>query len=539
MEKLPARFEFGELQEDWQHFELPMTKAMEMIPLLKSVGIRRFLNGPESFTPDNRFIIGETPEVRRLYVAAGMNSQGILSSSGVGKALAEWIVEGEPTFDLSDFDIARFHPFETNRRYLHDRISESLGLLYAMHWPHRQFETARPVRETPLYSRLKANNAVFGTASGWERANWYAPTGSAPEYVYSYGRQNWFAAVGDEHRAAREQVALFDLSSFGKALIEGPDAEGELQRICANDMAVPVGKIVYTQMLNGRGGIVADVTLTRLSPDRYMLVTAAASLSRDINWVRRNLRKDAFVTVTDVSSGFAVLSVMGPNSRALLQRLSPADFSNAAFPFGTAQEIEIGYGKCHALRITYVGELGWELYIPTEFAGPIFDALLREGLSFGLKLAGYHALDSLRSEKGYRHFGHDVTPGDTPLEAGLSFAVSLKKNADFIGRRAIEKQKADGLNRRLVFLRLSDAEPILLHDEPIWRNGDIIGRTSSGAFGYTVGSSVAMGYVELPRDDWRQWLTNGAYEVEIAGTRFGAACASAPFYDPQNTRIKT
>jgi glycine cleavage system T protein len=538
MEKLPARFEFGELQEDWQHFELPMTKAMEMIPLLRSIGIRRFLNGPESFTPDNRFIIGETPEVRRLYVAAGMNSQGILSSSGVGKALAEWIVEGEPTLDLSDFDIARFHPFETNRRYLHDRISESLGLLYAMHWPHRQFETARPVRETPLYSRLKEHNAVFGTASGWERANWYAPAGMAPEYVHSYGRQNWFAAVGDEHRATREKVALFDLSSFGKALIEGPDAEGELQRICANDMAVSVGKIVYTQMLNGRGGIVADVTLTRLAADRYMLVTAAASLSRDINWIRRNLRKDAFVTVTDVSSGFAVLSVMGPNSRALLQKVSPADFSNTAFPFATAQEIEIGYGKCYALRITYVGELGWELYIPTEFAGPIFDGLLREGPSFGLKLAGYHALDSLRSEKGYRHFGHDVTPGDTPLEAGLSFAVSLKKNADFTGRRALEKQKADGLSRRLVFLRLNDVEPILLHDEPIWRNGDIIGRTSSGAFGYTVGGSVAMGYVQLPREDWKQWLTNGAYEVEIAGARFGAACASTPFYDPQNTRVK-
>ena len=538
MEKLPARFEFGELQEDWNHFELPMTNAMEMIPLLKSIGIRRFLNGPESFTPDNRFIVGEAPEVRRLFVAAGLNSQGILSSSGVGKALAEWIVDGEPTMDLSELDIARFHPFETNRRYLHDRISESLGLLYAMHWPHRQFETARPARETPLYGRLKEHNAVFGTAAGWERANWYAPAGTAPEYVYSFGRQNWFAAVGEEHWATRERVALFDLSSFGKAFIEGPDAEAELQRICANDVAVPVGKIVYTQMLNVRGGIVADLTFTRLAPERYMMVTAAASLSRDVNWIRRNLRKDAFVTLTDVSSGFAVLSVMGPNSRALLQKLSNADFSNAAFPFGTAQEIEIGYGKGYALRVTYVGELGWELYVPTEFAGPIFDLLIREGKAFELKLAGYHALDSLRSEKGYRHFGHDVTPADTPLEAGLSFAVSFKKNADFIGRQSLEKRKTEGLSRRLIFLRLEDSEPTLLHDEPIWRNGDIIGRTSSGAFGYTVGSPVAMGYVKLPKEDWKQWLTNGTYEIEIAGTRFAAACAQTPFYDPQNTRIK-
>jgi 4-methylaminobutanoate oxidase (formaldehyde-forming) len=538
MEKLPAQFEFGELQEDWDHFELPMTNAMQMIPLLKSIGIRRFLNGPESFTPDNRFIVGEAPEVRRLYVAAGLNSQGILSSSGVGKALSEWIVEGEPTMDLSELDIARFHPFETNRRYLHDRISESLGLLYAMHWPHRQFETARPARETPFYGRLKQHNAVFGTAAGWERANWYAPPGTVPEYVYSFGRQNWFAAVGEEHRATRERVALFDLSSFGKAYIEGPDAEAELQRICANDMAVPVGKIVYTQMLNGRGGIVADLTFTRLAPDRYMMVTAAASLSRDVSWIRRNLRRDAFVTVTDISSGFAVLSIMGPNSRALLQKLSNADFSNAAFPFATAQEIEIGYGKGYALRVTYVGELGWEIYIPTEFAGPIFDLLIREGKAFDLKLAGYHALDSLRSEKGYRHFGYDVTPADTPLEAGLSFAVSFKKNADFIGRQSLEKQKAEGLSRRLIFLRLEDSEPTLLHDEPIWRNGDIIGRTSSGAFGYTVGSPVAMGYVKLPKENWKQWLTNGTYEVEIAGTRFAAACALTPFYDPQNARVK-
>jgi glycine cleavage system T protein len=538
MEMLPARFEFGELGEDWNHFELPMTKAVEVIPLLESLGIRHFLNGPESFTPDNRFILGEAPDVKRLYVAAGFNSQGILSSAGVGKALAEWIVEGEPTMDLSEIDIARFHSFEGNGRYLHDRISETLGLLYAMHWPHRQFETARQIRETPLYGRLKAQNAVFGTAAGWERANWYARPGTSAEYVYSYGRQNWFDAVAEEHRAAREKVALFDLSSFGKTFIEGPDAEAELQRICANDMAVPVGKIVYTQMLNRRGGIVADLTFTRLSPDRYMMVTAAAAQSQDVNWVRRNVRSDAAVTVTDVTSGYAVLSVMGPNSRALLQKVSPADLSNAAFPFGTAQEIEIGYCKAYAFRVTYVGELGWELYIPTEFAGPVFDLLVKEGSAFRLKLAGYHALDSLRSEKGYRHFGHDVTPADTPLEAGLSFAVSFKKNVDFIGRQSLERQKAEGLRRRLIFLRLQDPEPILLHDEPIWRNGSIVGRTTSGSYGYTVGSAVAMGYVQLPKDDWESWLAEGTYEIEIAGTRCNAVCSSSPFYDPQNARIR-
>lgn len=538
MEKLPHRFEFGELPEDWAQFELPMSKAMEVVPLLQSLGIRHFMNGPESFTPDNKFIIGEAPEVKGFYVAAGFNSQGILSAAGVGKALSEWIVAGEPTIDLSEVDIARFHKFQGNRKYLQERISESLGLLYAMHWPHRQFETARPVRETPLYARLKARNAVFGTAAGWERANWFAPEGERREYIYSYGRQNWFDVVAQEHRAAREAVALFDLSSFGKTFIEGPDAETELQRICANDMAVANDKIVYTQMLNSRGGIVADVTFTRLSKQRYMMVTAAASQAQDMNWVRRNLREEARVTVTDVTSGFAVLSVMGPRARALLQAVSSTDFSNEAFPFGTAQEIEIGYAKAHALRVTYVGELGWELYLPTEFAGPVFDLLLKEGEPLGLRLAGYHALDSLRSEKGYRHFGHDVTPGDTPLEAGLAFAVSLKKSEDFIGRAALEKQKAEGVKRRVVFLRLESPEPILLHDEPILRNDKIVGRTTSAAYGYTVGSSVAQGYVEVPTSDWKSWLSDGRFEVELAGVRHKAGCQARPFYDPDNVRIR-
>ncbi|PBB84487.1 FAD-dependent oxidoreductase [Mesorhizobium sp. WSM3876] len=538
MASLPDRFEFGELPEDWAQFELPMSKAMEVVPLLQSVGIRHFMNGPESFTPDNKFILGEAPEVRGFYVAAGFNSQGILSAAGVGKALSEWIVAGEPTIDLSEVDIARFHAFQGNRKYLHERISESLGLLYAMHWPHRQFETARPVRETPLFARLKARNAVFGTAAGWERANWFAPGGSPAEYVYSYGRQNWFEVVGEEHRAAREAVALFDLSSFGKTFIEGPDAEGELQRICANDMAVATNKIVYTQMLNSRGGIVADVTFTRLSKDRYMMVTAAASQAQDMNWVKRNLREEARVTVTDVTSGFAVLSVMGPRSRQLLEAVSSADFSNDAFPFGTAQEIEIGYAKAYALRVTYVGELGWEIYLPTEFAGPVFDLLVKEGEHVGLRLAGYHALDSLRSEKGYRHFGHDVTPGDTPLEAGLGFAVSFKKDSDFIGRAALERQKAKGVKRRVVFLRLEDAGPILLHDEPILRDGKIVGRTTSAAYGYSLGSSVAQGYVDLPGPDWKPWLSEGRFEVVLAGIRHRAICQARPFYDPDNTRLR-
>lgn len=538
MSKLPGNFQFGELGEDWDHFEQPMANAMQLVPLIENLGIRHFLNGPESFTPDNKFILGEAPNVRNIYVASGFNSQGILSSAGVGKAMSEWIMAGEPTMDLSELDIARFNNFEINERFLSERISETLGLLYAMHWPHRQFDTARGIREVPLYARLKQKGAVFGTAAGWERANWYATDGVKPEYEYSFERQNWFECVRKEHDATRNAVALFDMSSFGKTFIEGPDAERELQRICANNMAVEPGRIVYTQMLNSRGGIVADVTFTKLSEHRYMMVTAAGTQPQDMNWIRRTLGKDAHVTVTDVTSGHAVLSIMGPKSRELLQKISPEDFSNEAFPFGTAREIEIGYATALAQRVTFVGELGWELYMPTEFVGQIFDFLVDAGEPLGMKLAGYHALDSLRSEKGYRHFGNDVTPGDTPIEAALQFAVSFKKDVDFIGRAALEKQKAEGVKRKLAFFRLLDPAPILLHDEPVYRNGILIGRTTSGSYGYTVGSSVAMGYLPVPEGDWKEWLANGWFEIELAGVLYRAEASARPFYDPDNHRIK-
>ncbi len=539
LSSLPEKFEFGELQEDWDQFELPMTRAMEMIPMLENAGIRHFMNGPESFTPDNRFIVGEAPELKNFFVGAGFNSQGILSSAGVGRALAGWIVEGQPTMDLSEIDIARFQRFQVNRRYLHDRTSESLGLLYAMHWPHRQVETARPVRETPLHSRLVSHNACFGEAAGCERANWYAPRGTRPEYQYSYGRQNWFDIVGEEHKAVRECVGLFDLSSFGKAVVQGRDAEAQLQRICAADVAVPLGKVVYTQFLNHRGGIEADLTVTRLAEDKYLVVTSAVSQARDFSWIRRHLEDDAFVTMNDVTSAYGVLSVMGPNSRQLISRLSDADLSNEHFPFGTCQEIEIGYAKAYALRITYVGELGWELYLPTEFIGPVFDLLIREGATLGLRLAGYHALDSLRSEKGYRHWGHDISPADTPLEAGLGFAVSFKKNSNFVGREALERQKQSGLSRLLVHFLMDDPEPILLHDEPISRDDELVGMTSSGSFGYTLGRSVGMGYVDMPNGADKTWFEEAAYKIELGGDQFSAKASVRAFYDPTNERIRS
>lgn len=537
LSRLPENQQFIELPEDWDQFELPMIKATETVPLLKELGVRHFMNGPESFTPDNRFIVGEAPNVDNFFVAAGFNSQGILASPGVGRAMADWVVEGHATMDLSEMDIARFHGFETNEKFLKTRIGESLGLLYEMHWPHKQFETARPVRRTPLYERLTASNACFGTAAGIERANWYAADGMEPKYEYSYGRQNWFDVVGEEHKAAREAVALFDLSSFGKTLVQGRDACSELQRIVAADMDRPVGSVIYSQMLNDRGGIESDLTFTRLAEDKYLMVTAAAQQARDVNWVRRHLKPDAFVTLTDVSANYGTLALNGPRSRELLQRVSPNDFSNEAFPFGTAQEIDIGFGKALALRISFVGELGWELYPTTDFLIPIFDTLVQEGKELGLRLAGYHALDTLRSEKGFVHWGHDVSPADTPIEAGLGFAVSRKKTG-YIGEDAISRQRSEGANRRLVHIKLEDPSVMLHHDEPIYRNGEIVGRMTSGAFGYTLGVAVGSGYVSVPLKEWQGYLAAGSYEVEIAGSRYGASLSVAPFYDPKAFRPK-
>jgi glycine cleavage system T protein len=538
MDRLPADFEFGELPEDWDHFERPMSNAMDLVPRLRDAQIRHFMNGPESFTPDNRFILGEAPEMRKLYVATGFNTQGILSGAGVGKALAEWIVADEAQMDLSEMDIRRFARFQTNKKFLHERIGETLGLLYAMHWPHRQVESSRPVRKTVLHSRLAAHNACFGETAGWERANWYAPKGMEPKYEYSYGRQNWFPHVAEEHKAVREAVGLFDLSSFAKFLVRGPDAERELNRIAANDMAVVPGKVVYTQLLNQHGGIEADLTMTRLSEDSYLVVTAAASQVRDHAWIKRNLSPSARVATFDVTCNYAVLSLMGPRARDVLSRVTTADLSNAAFPFGTAQRIEIAGVRAWALRVTYVGELGWELYVPGESAGPVFDAVTKEGAAFGLRLCGYHALDSLRSEKAYRHWGHDISPGDTVYEAGLGFAVSLKKSCAFIGREAAEAQKGKSLRRRLVQFAMENPEPILFHNEPVWRDGKVVGRLTSGSYGHALGRSVGLGYLEHGDGVDEKFVSAGKYEIEIAADRFPATASLRPLYDPKGERIR-
>ena len=536
-EAVPEDFAFGTFGEDWEHLEGVFNQAMHRLPALETAGIKLFLNGPESFTPDDRYHLGEAPELKNFYVAAGFNSIGIQSSGGAGKVLAEWIAHGYPPVDLWDVDIRRNRPFQNNRRYLEKRVSETLGLLYDMHWPFRQYATSRNVRMSPLHDRLIAQGACFGEAAGWERANWFAPPGVEPVYQYSYGKQNWFAYSAAEHRAVRENVGLFDQTSFSKFLLQGRDALSVLNRLCGNQIDVAPGKVVYTQMLNERGGTEADVTVTRIAPDCFYIVDAAATQTKTFSYIQSHIAADEYAFLTDVTSAYAVLGVMGPNARRLLSSLTDADLSNQAFPFASAQEIDFADASLRAIRITYVGELGWELHIPTEFALSVYDALTQAGHALSLQHCGYHALNSLRIEKGYRHWGHDVTDEETPLEAGLGFAVRLNKD-HFLGREVLLEQKHTGVKKRLVQFALEDPGALLYHNEPIWRDNEIVGFITSGMFGHTLGAAIGLGYVNHAEGVTPAYIQSGRYEIEVAGKRIPARASLRPFYDPENERIQ-
>ena len=534
-EGIPEDFCFDEIDGSLEHFEPILEQALVRVPALESAGLDTFFCGPESFTPDVRYHIGQAPELDNCFVAAGLNSIGLQSAGGIGRVISEWIRLGHPPKDLWEVDVRRNQPFQRNRRYLRERVSESLGLLYATHYPYRQYETARGVRKSPLYDRLKAVGACHGELAGWERANWYAPDPNLARYEYSYGRQNWFEYSAAEHRAVREQVGLFDQSSFAKFRLQGRDAARVLNPVCANEVDVRPGRIVYTQWLNERGGIEADLTVTRLAEDCFLIVTAAATEFRDLDWLQRHIPADAHCVLTNVTSAMGVISIMGPNARALLQSLTPDDLSHEAFPFAHSREIELGYGRVRASRITYVGELGWELYIPTEFAAGIYDTIVAAGAPFGLTHAGYHALDSLRIEKAYRHWGHDITDEDTPLEAGLGFAVKFEKPGGFIGREALLKDREAGPAKRLLQFKLLDPNPLLYHNEPIWRDDALVGHVTSGAYGHTLGGAIGLGYVDAARaPDPAQ----GGFSIEVAGERIPAEVSSVPMYDPRNKRIR-
>ena len=526
MDGIPEDFCFDQLPDDWEHFEPILEGALHRVPALRETGIRLFFNGPESFTPDQAFHLGPAGNVEGLWIAAGFNSIGIQAAGGVGLRLAAWIEEGVPPCDLSAYDPRRMQPFQNGKTYLKARVSEALGLLYAMHWPYRQFQTARGERQSPVHDALAEAGACFGEVAGWERANWFAPPGETPAYEYSYGRQNWFGASAAEHMRVRGAVGVFDLTSFGKILVEGPEAEALLQWVSANDMGRPPGSVIYTQWLNAAAGIEADLTVTRLDEARYMVVTAAAAAARDLGRLRVEAR-DRRVDLADITDELAVFAVMGPESRALLAPLTSADLSDNAFPFGTSQEIELAGAPVRASRISYVGELGWELYVPRAEAGRVF-AALREA---GAAPVGMHALDSLRIEKAYRHWGHDIAPSDNPVDAGLAFAVKPDAK-DFLGRDAFLRARDAGPSRRLMQFRLLDPEPLLYGHEPILADGRTVETLTSANYGHALGGAVGLGYVPAHA------LDAGEFAINVAGVTVPAEASLRPLYDPKNRRMR-
>jgi 4-methylaminobutanoate oxidase (formaldehyde-forming) len=538
LDGIPEGFHFTLLDSDWDHFEPLMAQALARVPALETAGIKQLINGPESFTPDGNFILGEAPELAGFYVGAGFNAFGIASGGGAGKALAEWIAGGEPPMDLWPVDIRRFAALHRDDGWTRTRTLEAYGKHYTMAWPHEEYESGRPLRVSPLYDRLKTQGASFGSKLGWERPNWFAPKGMAAKDVYSYGRQNWFAAVGEEHRACRERAALFDQTSFAKFVLAGRDAERAMSWICANNVAGAPGSIVYTQMLNSRGGIECDLTVSRLAEDRYYIVTGTGFATHDFSWIARNIPAGAEARLHDVTADYAVLSLMGPQARAVLQAVTDADMSNEVAPFGSVREITIAGIAVRALRVTYVGELGWELHIPVEQAGAVYDALMAAGRPHGIANAGYRAIESLRLEKGYRAWGSDIGPDHTPLEAGLGWAVKLKQNTDFLGREALATQAGAPLRKRLAGFTVDDPDVVLLGRETIFRDGRQVGWLTSGGYGYTVGKSIGYGYVRNPNGVSTDYLTSGSYELEAATERVPAKLHLAPLHDPGMARVK-
>ena len=538
-EGIPQGFDFSLLDPDVDHFAQLMEQALERVPALETAGVKEMINGPESFTPDGNFILGEAPELRGFYVGAGFNAYGIAGGGGAGKALAEWIVGGEPPMDLWAVDIRRFGRPHRSIEWVRTRTLELYGKHYTMAWPHEEHESGRPSRVSPLYAALKEQGACFGEKLGWERPNWFARNGEAPRDVYSYGRQNWFAAVGEEHRAVRERVGLFDQSSFAKFLLVGPDAAAALDWICANRVDKPVGSLTYTQMLNARGGIQCDLTVARLAGDRFYIVTGTGFATHDFTWIERSIPEGLRASLVDVTSAYATLSLMGPKARDLLSEVTRDDVSNAAFPFGTWRGVTIDGAAVHALRVTYVGELGWELHVPTEQALAAYRRLLEAGAAHGLANAGYRAIESLRLEKGYRAWGSDIGPDHTPLEAGLGWAVKLRHNIPFQGRDALVAQQAAPLKKRLACFTIDDPDIVLLGRETIYRNGERVGWLTSAGWGYSVEKNIGYGYVRSPDGVDDDFLAAGAYELEVVTERLPCRIHAQALYDPGMERVKS
>ena len=534
----PAGFNFQLLQPDWEHFQPTMELAMARVPALETAGVRELLNGPESFTPDGNFILGAAPEVAGFYVGAGFNAFGIASGGGAGKVLAEWIVGGEAPFDVWPVDIRRFGPPHADIDWVRKRTLEMYGKHYTIAWPSEEHQSGRPLRRSPLYDRLKNQGAVFGEKLGWERPNWFAVIGEPQHDVYDMARGNWFAAVQREHIATREQVALFDQTSFAKFRMLGRDARQALDWICANDINKPVGSLIYTQMLNARGGIECDLTVVRMAEDDFYIVTGTGFATHDFDWISRHIPEGLDAHLLNVTSSNAVLALMGPNARSMLQTITRDDISNDGFPFGQARQISIAGVSVLALRVTYVGELGWELHFPSECAATLYDALMQAGKPFGIANAGYRAIETLRLEKGYRAWGSDIGPDHTPLEAGLAWAVKLKTSTAFLGREALEQQKTAPLKKSMCTFTVDDPNVVLIGRETIYRNNQRGGWLSSGGFGHSIGKPIGMGYVRFAEGVNREYLLAGEYSLEVASERVPCELHLAPLYDAGMVKVK-
>ena len=538
---IPLDFAFEELEGHMDEQFMPVLEdAMYRVPMLQDVGWRSFFCGPESFTPDDQFHMGEAPELKGFYVACGLNSVGIQTSGGLGRALADWMHLGHAPMDLWGNDIRRMFPFQSTQAYIEQRVSETLGLLYDNHYPYKQMETSRNLRHSPLHERLAARNACFGEAAGWERPNWFAPEGVEPKYEYSFGKQNWFEHSAAEHRAAREKVVLFDQSSFSKYLVQGRDAVKVLQRVSSANVDVEPGRMVYTHWLNERGGIEADLTVTRIAENEFWIISGAAQTIKDLHWLKSHIGDDEFCCVSDMTNAWAMLGVMGPGSRDLLSETLNHDMTTESFPFGSFQPVELGMARAYAGRVSYVGELGWELYVPVDQARHGFDFLWQKGESHGLALAGMHALNSCRIEKKFVHYGHDIADQDTPLECGMGFVCNFDKDIAFIGRDAILEQKETRgfMYKRLLQFLLQDPEVTLYHHEPILRDGVIVGHLTSGDYGHTLGGAVGLGYVEVEEEVTQDYIESGNFAIDVGGYHVPAKASLSAMYDPRAERMR-
>jgi sarcosine dehydrogenase len=534
---VPNDWEFRLFDDDFDHFEQHLVQAIARVPALEKVGVKQMINGPESFTPDGNFILGSAPECANMYVGAGFNAFGIASGGGAGWVLADWVMTGEAPLDLWSVDIRRFSDMHRDRDWVRDRTCEAYGKHYTIGFPHEEYTSGRPRITSPLYERLKGHRAVFGSKLGWERPNWFAPAGTEARDIYTMGRQNWFDAVGAEHRHCRTAVGIFDQSSFAKYEVTGRDAAAALDFICANDLLKAPGALTYTQLLNSRGGIEADLTVARLADDHFYIVTGTGFRTHDLAWIKDHLPKGD-VAVTDITEAWGTLSLMGPKARDVLARVTDANLTNAVFPFGQVRELDLAGTRVRALRVTYVGELGWELHVPLAATGAVFDALMTAGRGEDIRPLGYRAIESLRLEKGYRAWSADITPNDTPPEAGLGWAVKMKSGREFLGRAALAAAATQPLTKRLAGFTLNDPAVVLVGRETILRDGQPVGYLTSGGYGYSLGQSIGYGYVRNAAGITDSFLMAGQYEIVVANTAFPAQIGLTAFYDPPQSRVK-